>query len=261
MFMTDPDYEYYGLMAQTWDLFRGDTSQWEDRFFFIDIIRESGQPALDVGCGTGRLLLDYLSQGVDIDGVDNSSEMLKLCKQKAEVMGLHPVLFEGSMEALNLPRRYRTIIVPSSSFQLVLDPALARQAMQRFFDHLLPGGVLAMPFMRLWKMGDPLETDWEQNGEKVRPEDGAVMRRWSRSRYDPDTQLEHNWDRYEVIREGIIVASEHHKRSPATREYTHQQALDLYEDAGFVDVRMYKEFTRQQAAEEDRIFSIIGKRP
>ena len=258
--MTTPDYEYHGLMAQTWDLFRGDTSNWEDRFFYRDVIQEFGQPALDVGCGTGRLLLDYLSQRVDIDGVDNSPEMLALCRQKAEASGLHPSLYEGSMETLSLPRRYRTIIVPSSSFQLVLEPALARQAMQHFHDHLLPGGVLVMPFMLLWKRGDPLETDWEPNGEKVRQEDGAVMRRWSRGRYDPKTQLEHNEDRYEVIRDGVIVASEHHKRSPATREYTQPQALSLYERAGFVDIHMYKEFTRQLASADDWIFSIIGKR-
>ncbi len=31
--MPTPDYEYRGMMAQTWDLFRGDTSKWEDRNF------------------------------------------------------------------------------------------------------------------------------------------------------------------------------------------------------------------------------------
>jgi hypothetical protein len=27
------EYEYSGLMAATWDLFRGDTTNWEDKFF------------------------------------------------------------------------------------------------------------------------------------------------------------------------------------------------------------------------------------
>ena len=92
--MTVPDYEYHGMMAQTWDLFRGDTSKWEDRNFYLEIIRESGQPVLDVGCGTGRLLLDYLSQGVDVDGVDLSPEMLNLCRQKADKMRMTPNLWK-----------------------------------------------------------------------------------------------------------------------------------------------------------------------
>ncbi len=51
--MTPSDYEYSGLMAQFWDLLRGDTSRWADRFFYLDVIAQAGQPVLDVGCGTG----------------------------------------------------------------------------------------------------------------------------------------------------------------------------------------------------------------
>ena len=67
-------YEYHGLMAEAWDLLRGDTSGWEDRPFYLDLIRRFGEPSLDVGCGTGRLLLDYLAKGIEIDGIDVSPD-------------------------------------------------------------------------------------------------------------------------------------------------------------------------------------------
>ena len=63
--MDPKSYEYTGMRASAWDLLRGDTSNWSDRFFYRDLIRHYGQPALDVGCGTGRLLLDYLAQGCE----------------------------------------------------------------------------------------------------------------------------------------------------------------------------------------------------
>ena len=53
-------------------------SHWADRFFFLEVIQKFGQPVLDVGCGTGRLLLDYLQIGIDIDGVDNSPDVSDL---------------------------------------------------------------------------------------------------------------------------------------------------------------------------------------
>ena len=69
--MSEVNYEYRDLLAKTWDLFREDTSGWPDRFFYREFIAECGEPVLDIGCGTGRLLLDYMQEGVDIDGVDN----------------------------------------------------------------------------------------------------------------------------------------------------------------------------------------------
>ena len=86
----EPDVEYVGLMAEAWDALRGDTSGWEDRAFYLDLIRERGEPVIDIGCGTGRLLLDFLAMGVDIDGVDNSAEMLALLRRKAARLGLAP---------------------------------------------------------------------------------------------------------------------------------------------------------------------------
>ncbi len=259
--MNEPEYEYRGLMATTWDLFRGDTSRWGDRARFRELILRHGQPALDVGCGTGRLLLDYLAEGLDVEGVDNSPEMLALCRAKAEQRGLRPTLYEQAIERLDLPRRYGTIIVPSSTFQLITDPEQARVAMRRFFDHLLPGGALAMSIMVLWREGDPLESGWAPRGEKVRPEDGALVRRRSRARYEPDAQLEHTEDRYEVVRDGEVIAVEEHRRSPATRWYTHAQVRDFYAEAGFVDVQLFREWSREPGSPEDRVILAVGTKP
>ncbi|HLB50430.1 MAG TPA: class I SAM-dependent methyltransferase [Anaerolineales bacterium] len=257
---TGEDFEYRGLLAATWDLFRGDTSNWEDRFFFRDMIREYGEPALDVGCGTGRLLLDFMADGIDIDGVDNSPEMLAQCMEKARRLGLTPMVYQQAMEALNLPRRYQTIIVPSSTFQLLTDLASARYAMERFYAHLKPDGVLVMPFMLIWKEGEPLHGEWKQTGEKVRPEDGALARRWSRADYDLENQLEHTEDRYELSLNGEVIAAEHHRRSPATRWYTHPQATRLYGETGLTDICLFSEFTHNPASEADQMFCVLGEK-
>jgi SAM-dependent methyltransferase len=133
--------------------------------------------------GPGACCLDYLQQGIDMDGVDNSPEMLALCLQKAEALDLSPVLYEQYLENLSLPRRYRTILVPSSTLQLIIEPDQVRQAVKRLYEHLLPGGVLAASFMTIWKPDDPLYSAWEKTA--VRAEDGATFKRLSRAWYDP----------------------------------------------------------------------------
>lgn len=254
--MSLPDYEYRGLMAEAWDVLRGDTSDWPDRSFYLDIIRKFGQPVLDVGCGTGRLLLDYLLQGIDIDGVDNSPEMLVLCRQKAKTLGISPVLHEQYLESLTLPRQYRTILIPSSTFQLVIEPDRVRESLRRLYDHLLPGGALAASVMTIWKTGDPLYSEWEKTAERA--SDGAKLRRVSRSWYNPESELEDTEDLYQLIVDDKVVQEETHRRSPATRSYTQEQALTLFESIGFDTVELFSEFTFEPVKADDGLFSVVA---
>lgn len=257
--MTIPNYEYYGLMVKYWDLLRGDTSNWEDRFFFLDVIKKYGEPVLDIGCAAGRLLLDYLSQGIDIDGVDVSSEMISLCRQNAAKRGLKPALYNQSMTELNLPRQYKTILVPSSSFQLLIKPAEPLQAAQSIYAHLERGGVFAAPFMALWAEGAPLEGEFTQ--EAVRPEDGATVRRRGWYRFHPETQMDDSRDIWEVIRDGQVIESETHAQAPATRSFTHAEAIALFGQVGFKNIQLFSGFTFEPVKPEDTIFSVIGIKP
>jgi len=254
----DADIEYTGMLASTWDLFRGDTSGWPDRAFYLEAIRRYGEPVLDVGCGTGRLLLDYRSIGLDVDGVDVSPQMLALCAEKAAPAGIAVRTFEQRIEGLDIPRRYRTIIVPSSSFQLLLTTSAAAEGMRRLHRHLEPGGALVMPFMTLWRPGRSLTNAWSR--ERVRPEDGALIRRHERSRFDPDTGLEDTEDVFEVLLDGRVVAVERHVRSPATRSYTQDEATAVYRAAGFASIELFGEFDWTPAAPDGDVFCAVGIR-
>lgn len=256
--MSFPEYEYRGLMAEAWDTLRGDTSGWADRGFYREIIDLFGQPVLDVGCGTGRLLLDYRQQGIDVDGVDNSPEMLHLCRQKARAQGLAVELYEQYVETLDLPRRYRTILIPSSSLQLVVDPAMAGQVLQRLRAHLLPDGGLVASIMTLWQEGEPLESEREQSA--TRAEDAVTFRRVARSLYEPASECEHTEDLYQRLVDGRVVTEELHRRSPATRSYTQSQARALFEHAGFRDLQLHSQFTFAPAQPRDTLFTVTGRR-
>jgi ubiquinone/menaquinone biosynthesis C-methylase UbiE len=256
--MNPPDSNYHGLKASTWDLHRGDTSTWTDRAWYLDIVRRFGQPVLDVGCGTGRILLDFLAQGIDIDGLDNSPEMLDLCRRKAAQLGLSPTIYQHSMEEAELPRQYRTILIPSSSLQLIPDAAIAARSVRRFFDHLETGGALVTAFGFDWREGEELDPGWKLAFEKTRPEDGAIVRRWTHEWRDPQKQLWHEESRYEVELNGKVITTEHTKRSPDGRWYTQAQAAQMFREAGFSRVELFRGFTHEPAAEADRLFCVLA---
>ena len=85
-----PQTWHYGLVAKWWAEFNEGGPEIE---YFRRFIEDDGQPALDVACGTGRLLLPYLHAGLDVDGCDVSEDMIALCRERAEREGLSPTLF------------------------------------------------------------------------------------------------------------------------------------------------------------------------
>ena len=249
---------YSGLAASAWDLLRGDTSEWPDRGFYREVIERSGQPVLDVGCATGRLLLDYMADGIEIDGVDASPEMLDLCRAKAAAQGLTPTLFRQPMHALDLGQRYATILVPSSTFQLMIDPAQAASALEHFLAHLLPGGTLVMSFMEVWREGEPLRHE-HLAAEAVRGSDGATIRHTETTEVEPERKIAVTRNLYEVLVEDRVEASESH--DDVLRSYGQEEICTAVAVAGFIDVRAVRGFSWQPAIPDNRIFCVLARKP
>jgi len=254
------DHEYAGLKARSWDALRGDTSDWADRAFYLDLIEERGQPVLDVGCGTGRLLLDFLAIGIDIDGVELSPDMVAILRSKADAAGIDvdDRVTVTAMESMELPRRYRVILVPSSSFQLLIDPQAARAAMRRFHDHLEPNGTLVMPWIDIGQ-DYPGGADDRRTTELTEP-DGSVLRLTYHGSFDPATGLEHTDERFVRLIDGAVVEDERIVRSPATRHYDRASIRSLHEAAGLDEVEWLSDFSRQAAMPDDRIVTTLARR-
>ncbi|MDQ2690472.1 MAG: class I SAM-dependent methyltransferase [Chloroflexota bacterium] len=131
---------HYGLMARYW---AEHNTTGREIAYFQQQIEKYGQPALDAGCGTGRLLIPFLRAGLDVDGVDISGDMLAYCEQTARREGLSPRLYRQALHQLDLPRQYQTIVV-CGAFGIGVSREQDFVALQRFHQHLLPGGILAL---------------------------------------------------------------------------------------------------------------------
>ena len=251
------DIEYVGLMAEAWDALRGDTSGWEDRDWFREVIARRGEPVLDVGTGTGRILLDFLAQGIDIEGVDNAPDMLERLHAKAAAAGLDVDgrVHLGRMQTLRLTRRYRDGHGP-----LVLVPAAAR-ARRRGRGHAsLLRAAAARRFARdaVHRHGQAVRRG--AGRKEATLEDGTRVKRTARPTFDPAIGIEATDDTYEVFNNGDLLRTEHFVRPRATRAYSRDQARRLYETAGFVDLEWGTDFTFEDR-EPAEVFTIIGRRP
>jgi len=235
-----PETWHYGVIARYWAEFNTDGPEIE---YFRRVIEQSGEPALDVACGTGRLLIPWLRAGLDVDGVDVSEDMLDLCRGRAEAEGLSPALYAQGMHELDLPRSYRTIVV-CGGLGVGSDRTRDRQALERFRDHLEPGGTLVfdneVPYAnerlwRFWADNSALPEEWGPPGERRRAADGSEYELRSRAlAVDPLAQSATLEMEARMWREGELIAEETH--SIDLMFYFRDELVLMLELAGFRDV-------------------------
>jgi SAM-dependent methyltransferase len=115
-----------------------------DLDFYLDLAREIAEPVLEVACGTGRILIPCLQEGVAIEGLDLYPAMLDRLKQRAVELGFAPRLYQADMREFSLPHRYRLIFIAFNGFVHCLTTEDQLKTLRSCRRHLLPGGCFAL---------------------------------------------------------------------------------------------------------------------
>jgi SAM-dependent methyltransferase len=159
-----------------------------------DFLRLHPGPALEIGCGSGRLTLPLLENGFDLDGLELSTDMLDLFRQHAAP--LTPTLFTGDMSTWHPPAPYAALLAPAFTLQLAADPAAT---LRHWHQWLRPGGglylTLFVPFAEI--NGDHPPDRWYRDHQSRLP-DGRCARLDTRHQIDPTHRILHREHRYRI---------------------------------------------------------------
>ena len=262
---SEPQTWHYGLVARWWAEFHHGGPEIE----FLRPFIEAGQPALDVSCGTGRVLIPLLQAGLDIDGSDLSPDMLAMCRERAEREGLAPDLYAQATHELHLPRTYRTIYV-CGSFGIGGNRDHDREALLRLYDHLEPGGLLVLDHEMSYADAEGWGY-WTEEGRRTLPEqfeepewragsDGAEYRFRSRTlEVDPLAQrltmeVQASMRRGdEVLREETYLL--------ATTMYTANHIELMLSVTGFEDVELRSDWTDDEPTPDTTTVVFLARKP
>lgn len=111
----NPIREYFDAWSGIYDAeLRADPG--EDVAFYRRRARRADGPVLEVGCGTGRIYLELLADGVDAVGIDVSAAMLDRLREKARRRGLVPAVERADMADFELERQFSLVLLPSATF-------------------------------------------------------------------------------------------------------------------------------------------------
>jgi SAM-dependent methyltransferase len=233
----------YSVLARYYDLENADFT--EDLDYWLDLAEEHGDPILELGCGTGRVLLNLARRGHAVTGLDNSPEMLarlqaKLGAASGQHLAAAPHIVQASLEDFDLAQRFRLALMPFNTFMHLLTTEAQIAALERIRRHLAPGGVLALD------MPNPGEAYAAQEQgltlERTFLDGDRTVQQFSSVALDRAAQLAHiTWNYDATTSDGALQRS----IVPLTLRYTFPAEMSLLlARAGLTLSHLYGDYDR-----------------
>jgi SAM-dependent methyltransferase len=159
----------------------------EDLPFWLDLAAQAGGPLLELGCGTGRVLIPLAQAGYCTIGLDHDLSMLKYLQSNIGQQLQHvPQLFSSDIARFNLAAQFPLIILPCNTFSTLSDRD-RRAGLSCAWKHLRKDGIFAvcLPNPELL-MRLPSRSEVELEDEFIHPLTGnpvQVSSSWHRRKH------------------------------------------------------------------------------
>ena len=249
---------YDHLEARLHDLFWASEGQSQELPLIEDFLTKHPGPALELGCGSGRLLFPLITRGHNMEGLDNSADMIRLCHERCS--GKPPLIHHACMEDFDTGSSYAAISIPAFTLQLIA-PEKVPQVLKNIHTHLQPGGGLYLTIFIPWAeiTGELEEGCWFLDHEALTPE-GHTARCHTRFRIQHSAQSLRREHRYEIVDESGLPLEQSSSRQNL-RWYRLGEMTQLLKDAGFVIEQVIGDFdTGTEPDDQSQILTLIASR-
>lgn len=138
------------IMAEIYDRYSSEFYDYHakrgDVIFYTDFALKSGGSVLELGCGTGRILIPTARAGVKITGLDKSAEMLKICREKLDREPIQArqraELVNADMRDFSLDEKYALVTITFGPFNQLVSVDEQMNCLNNIHRHLHPNGAL-----------------------------------------------------------------------------------------------------------------------
>ena len=244
-----PAVDSYRVTANHYDGAYAAKQDLVDLPFYLELAEQTVGPALEVACGTGRVLLPIARKGIAIHGVDNSRPMLQILARnlagEPEAIRQKVTLHEGDMRDFRLGAKFPLVIIPFRPMQHMHTVEDQVRALTTAGFHLSEGGILAFDVFYpkfeviTAKLGEEvLEFEWSPS-----PDSSEVVRRYFRKdSVDKINQVFNFTFIYRTLRASDLILEETEAFQLSYFTYPHLRALFLL--AGLEPVAEYGSFAK-----------------
>jgi SAM-dependent methyltransferase len=233
------DHKEYRKLHAEWYEYMSGGDQSQEINLWMRFVKEAGEPVLELGSGTGKVLVALLERGIDITGIDTSEDMMARCRAFCEKKGLRPRLYEQSMLDFSLPRQFKLVILPSGSLGLFTSDKDIAAMFERVRAHLAPGGVFVYGFEPV--PAKPRKNDNNWTGGWTRGAGDLIIAWRNHWRYDEGT---HCWECLFVVEKfvgGKLVETEANERTG--RYFSIEEAMGYAKAAQLGEIKVIDRLT------------------
>lgn len=250
----------YALDAELYDLVYADYI--EDIAFYVQEAQQADGPCLELGCGTGRVLIPVAEAGALVTGIDAAQPMVARCQRKVNALPSDVrsriTVMQGDMRSFRFETQFALIYIPFRAFLHLMQASDQIVALRNIHRHLRPDGRLALNFFDplleyIVAHSGPIGGALHTTGETfVDPRTGHTLIEWATVHYTQHLQRIDQYFVYdELDQRGRGVGRLY--RNLQMRYIFRWEFEHLLARCGFEVAALYGSFTRQpygQAGQE-----------
>jgi SAM-dependent methyltransferase len=221
-----------------------------------------GSPILELGCGTGRVLLPLVRQGHQVTGIDASPAMLDVARRKlaAEKLTGRATLVQQEMLELDVDGRFNLAFAAINTFMHLATTDDQLAALDRIYQHLNPGGLLVLDLFNP-DLGRLLDLRGQVTLEKIMtdPDTGRRLMRFHTDKADLGQQTIHV-----TFMVDEIDPQGHLQRTlfPFSIRYLFRYELELLlRHAGFEVEAIYGSYDLEEFSSDSEKMIAVARRP
>lgn len=249
----------YDRLARLYDFEHADFE--DDVEVYLALARAAGGPALELGCGTGRLMAALARAGLEVTGVDRSAAMLERARRRLAPFGERCRLVQAPMEGFALPSGFGLAIIALDGFAHLLRRADQRACLGRTFAALRPGGLLAIDLHNPDLVA--LAQSWGQllwTAEFHDTERDLIVTRFTAITVDVARQMQSARLVYDSLPASGVGMVERVTAELRTRFLFRPEMEALLEDAGFAVEQAYGGYDLTEYASDSPRLILVARR-
>jgi SAM-dependent methyltransferase len=134
----------YGTRPDLYDLMH---AEFVDDISFLEEFTstlDERPSVLELGCGTGRLLVPLLDAGARVTGLDSSPDMLGVARDRLALYGDRLTLVDGDMRRFDLSEKFDLVVVGLNTFMHMLTTTDQLACLDSIRRHVRPAGLVLL---------------------------------------------------------------------------------------------------------------------